>query len=71
MHLELEPGEDTVGIYVENMRVRIENASFGYDLTFEISISEGSVPATGGPSDSQIMSPGGECFAPLFELSFR
>ena len=47
------------------MRVRIENASFGYNLIFEIWIFEGSGPATGGPSDSQIMLPGGECFAPL------
>ena len=45
-------------------RVRIENASLGYDLTYEIWISEGPGPLTGGPSDFPIMSPGGECFAP-------
>ena len=31
-----EPGKDTVGIYVENYKVGIENASFGYDLTIGI-----------------------------------
>ena len=36
--------------------VRSENASFGYNLIFEIWISEGSGPATGGPSDFQILS---------------
>ena len=42
--------------------VEFENASFAYDLTFEIWSSEGSGPLTGGPSDSQIMSLGGKCF---------
>ena len=45
--------------------IGIENASFGYDLTFEIWISESPGLLTGGPSDFQSMSPGGECFAPL------
>ena len=45
-------------------RIRIENYAFGCNLIYEIWISDGPSPATGGPSDSQIMSPGGECFAP-------
>ena len=39
-----KPGVDTVGIYVEIMRVRIENASFGYDLNFEIWNSDSFFP---------------------------
>ena len=42
----------------------IENASFGYNLISEKWIYEGSGPLAGGPSDSQIMSPGAEWFAP-------
>ena len=33
MWCESEPEVDTVGIDVEIIRVRIKNASFGYDLT--------------------------------------
>ena len=29
---ESKPGEDTVGIYVEILTIRIENPSFGFDL---------------------------------------
>ena len=38
--------------------------SASHHLTSEIWISEGPGPATGGPSDIQMISPGGECFAP-------
>ena len=44
--------------------IRNENSSFEWNLTFEIWISEVSGLATGGPSDFQNLSPGGECFAP-------
>ena len=35
-----EPEVDTVGIYVKIIMVRIEKAAFGYDLTYEILISD-------------------------------
>ena len=44
--------------------VDVENSSFGYDFIFEKMISEGPGIVTGGPSDFQIKSPGGEYFAP-------
>ena len=44
--------------------IGIENSSFGCNLTFEIWISDGPPPATGGPSDFWIMSHGGKWFAP-------
>ena len=51
------------------IRTGIENASIGYNLTSEIWVSEGPRLATGGHSDFQIMSPGGECFALLWRMS--
>ena len=39
------------------MMVRVDNVSFRCNLTFEICISEGSGPATGGLLDFQSMSP--------------
>ena len=50
------------------MMVDVENSSFGFDLIFEIWISDWFCPVAWGPSDFQIMSPGGECFAPLGAL---
>ena len=51
MRSELEPGVDTIGIYVKMMLVGIEHVSFGYDLISEIRISEGSGLLTGGSPD--------------------
>ena len=58
--------ESTSNIFM----VKIENVSFGCSSIFEIWISDGSGPVTGGPSDSQIMPPGGECFAPYCFWNF-
>ena len=58
------PEVDTVGIYVKIIVVDVENSSFGCDFIFEKWISEVSGIATEGPSDFQIMFPGGDCFAP-------
>ena len=46
------------------MRVNVENSSFGYNLSFEIWISDGFSSVAWGPSDFWILCPGGECFAP-------
>ena len=56
---QVESTLKTIIIDVENSAIQ-----FQYNLISEIWISEGSGPATGGPSDFQILSPGEECFAP-------
>ena len=48
----------------KNIRFGIENASFGYELPTGNLMKRRTI-ATGGPSDSETMSPGGDCFAPL------
>ena len=57
-----QPEVDTDGIYVEN-HYNLNKKAFECNLMFVIWISEGSGLVTGGPSDFQIMSPGGENFA--------
>ena len=47
------------------MLIGIENASCGYTLISEIWKSEGPPPDVGGPFDFQMLSPVGECFAPI------
>ena len=44
--------------------VNVENSPFGYNLIFEIWISEGRGPVAWGPPDFCNLPPGGECFAP-------
>ena len=41
MWSDSEPGADTVGIYVENHGVAVENSAFEYNLMSDIWISEG------------------------------
>ena len=64
VHYELEPDVDTVGIYIENHEGPNRECFIWIRIGCEIWISEGS-GILGGPSDFPIMSPGGECFAPL------
>ena len=66
LHVQVKPGARRTKI-----RTRIENVPFGYDLTFEIWISEGRGPLARGCLDFWNLPPGGECFAPSRHRNMR
>ena len=71
LRLDSEPGVDKVGIYVENVYNLNQECFIWRQFDSDKWISEGSALRAGRPSDSQMMSPGRQCFAPNRENGFR